>query len=116
MVVYPGVEIAPRDPKKGKDDEKAAAGEAVDPDRLLPGEDPESSELEDSAHWIAVYSELLLFKERLLDTAGQGLSNMTEAESRQEAANTDLMLLSAERTRLQRRLEFWKQRLRAETC
>lgn len=90
--------------------ELEAAESAVDPERLLDGEDPDSRHVEDAVHWIAVYSELLLFKERLIDTAQQGMLGLTEFSARKEAANSDIVLLTAERERLVRRLGFWKRR------
>jgi hypothetical protein len=98
--------------KKKQQQEKLAAEQAVDPDRLLEGEDPETRYVEDAAHWITVYSELVLFKERLVDSAGQALTNMTETQARDEVGKTDLMVLTAERDRLRRRLDYWKERQR----
>ncbi|HEX6547543.1 MAG TPA: hypothetical protein VF134_02230 [Candidatus Dormibacteraeota bacterium] len=86
--------------------------DSVDPDRLLSGEDPNTIYVEDAAHWVTVYSELVLFKERLLDTAQTGLADLSESVARAEAAATDLVVLSAERDRLRSRLDFWKGRQR----
>ncbi len=96
----------------GKEAGKSAADKSVDPERLLAGEDPKTRYVEDAAHWVTVYSELVLFKERLVDTAQQGLLQATEDAARAEIANIDLIALSAERDRLLRRLDFWKQRQR----
>jgi hypothetical protein len=98
--------------QKKDEPEHSAAHRAVDHDRLIDGEDPSSSYVEDAAHWITVYSELVLFKERLVDTAGEALRNMTEGQARQEVSSTDLIVLTAERDRLKRRLDFWKERQR----
>jgi hypothetical protein len=98
--------------KKREDLDKQAARRSVDPDRLLDGENPETRYIEDAAHWITVYSELVLFKERLVDSAGQALTNMTEAQARDEVGKTDLMVLTAERDRLRRRLDYWKEHQR----
>ncbi len=94
----------------GKEPGKEAADKSVNPDRLLPGEDSTATEVEDTAHWIAVYAELVLFKERLVDQAHQGILQVTDDAARTEIATTDLIVLSAERDRLVRRLDFWKQR------
>jgi len=91
-------------------DPQTAAREAVDPDRLLEGEDPESPHPEEARRWIEVYTELLTFKERALATAHEGLAKMAEADARREAVRTDFSVLEAERDRLRRRLEFWKKR------
>jgi hypothetical protein len=96
--------------KTNPDTESALA--QVERDRLLEGEDPTSTYLEDASHWIAVYSELLLFKERLVDAAEQSMRNMTEPPARNEAAQVDLPVLLAQRTRLRQRLDFWKERSR----
>ena len=98
--------------KEEQELEERAALRSVDPDRLLDGEDPGTSYVEDAAHWITVYSELVLFKERLVDTASEALRNMTEAHARDEVSKTDLMVLTAERDRLKRRLDYWKERQR----
>lgn len=95
---------------EGQTPEQKAAEEAVDPDRLLDGEDPESRHLEDAAHWIAVYAELVGFKQRLITTAEEGLIQMSETMARKEAAGQDLLILAAERDRLVRRLNYWKRR------
>jgi hypothetical protein len=99
-----------RDPEDTIEGQRAL--QAVDPDRLLPGENPDTPHLEDAAHWVTVYSELVLFKERLLDTAQLGLTQLTASVARAEAAGTDLVVLSAERDRLRSRLDFWKRRQR----
>jgi hypothetical protein len=98
--------------KEKEELEERAALRAVDPDRLLEGEDPRTKYVEDAAHWITVYSELVLFKERLVDTAGEAMRNMTEIHAREEVGKTDLMVLTAERDRLKRRLDYWKERQR----
>jgi hypothetical protein len=91
-------------------DPQTAARDAVDPDRLLEGEDPESPHPEEARRWIEVYTELVTFKERALATAHEGLAKMPEADARREAVRTDFSILEAERDRLRRRLEFWKKR------
>ena len=84
----------------------------VKADRLLDGEDPATGYVEDAAHWITVYSELLLFKERLVDAAQAGMLQMTDPLARTEATEVDLPVLLAERERLRRRLDFWKEKQR----
>ena|SRR2546421_8108270 len=98
--------------KKKEDLEKRAARKSVDPERLIEGENPETRYVEDAAHWVTVYSELVLFKERLVDSASEGLRSMTEAQAREEVGTTDLLVLTAERDRLRRRLDYWKERQR----
>ena len=90
---------------------REAAAKAGDPDRLLPGEDPESTHPEDARHWVEVYRELLEYKDRLLAVTRATLSELPEEPARREVAETDQALISAERERLARRLRFWDRRL-----
>jgi hypothetical protein len=86
------------------------AGEkAVDDDRLLEGEDPKTPYLDDAAHWVTVYTELLAVKRELVGVSEAHLPDMAE-EGRREVASTDLVVLDAEMKRFSRRLEFWRQR------
>jgi len=57
-----------------------------------------------------VYTELLAFKDKTLATAHHSLGGMSEEEARVEMAQTDLTVMEAERDRLRRHLDFWKQR------
>jgi hypothetical protein len=86
-----------------------AADAAIDPDRLLPGEDPDSELLDDAEHWEAVYTELLAAKARILNTT---LEQIEEAKHRiaQRELETDQTLLLAEIERFQRRLRHWHER------
>lgn len=88
---------------------REAADKSVDPDRLLEGENPETTYLDDATHWVTVYSELLSVKRELLSTSEDRLGSM-QAESRREVASTDLVVLDTEMKRFSRRLEFWRQR------
>lgn len=93
------------------DDERAtdAAEDSVDPDRLLEGEDPATTYLDDATHWVRVYDELLAVKRDLLRVVEDRLEGL-EAESRREVARTDLVVLDAEMKRFARRHDFWTQR------
>jgi hypothetical protein len=91
---------------------KRAVEDALDGDRLLQGEDPESPYVEDAQHWAAVYGELLSFKEDLLATARQRLARMSEGTAKKEVTGTDVQILEVERDRLRRRLNFWEARIR----
>jgi hypothetical protein len=86
-----------------------AALEAIEPDRLLPGEDEDSVHLDDALHWTKVYSELLDFKHSLLTVAEDRITSMHDA-ARTEVEETDLKILQAEAQRLARRQEFWRVR------
>ena len=89
--------------------ERKAAKATVDEDRLLEGEDPRSTAVEDAEHWAAVYRELKAFKERLVRTAKESVASYTEDVSR-EVAKTDMVTLTAELRRFNRRLQFWQRR------
>jgi hypothetical protein len=86
-----------------------AAREAIAPDRLLPGEDPERHLLEDAEHWVAVYTELLTGKSRILDLTVHELQSANYSETQDELVH-DRTLLLAELERFQRRLRFWNER------
>jgi hypothetical protein len=85
------------------------AEKAIDPDRLLEGENPSTTHLEDAVHWIQVYEDLLAFKRRLLQSAGEVAPEMEEM-AREEVGKTDLTILVAEAARVERRLRFWRER------
>jgi hypothetical protein len=87
--------------------EEESARAARNPDRLLPNENPASRSLEDVTHWMAVYRELLTFKEGLLDSAERELKQRSELLGRDVSAATELASLQAQNDRLRRRLEFW---------
>jgi DNA-binding response OmpR family regulator len=86
-----------------------AAKAAVDPERLIEGENPETKHPDDARHWVAIYYELLSFKEGVLARVYQEMATMSEA-ARTEVARTDQPVLEAELDRLRRRLEFWRRR------
>lgn len=86
-----------------------AAHDSVDADRLLEGEDSNTTYLDDATHWVTVYSELLSVKRDLLGVAEERIGGM-QPESRREIASTDLVVLDTEMKRFARRLAFWRQR------
>jgi hypothetical protein len=89
-----------------------AALDAVEPERLLPGEEEDSVHFDDAVHWTKVYSELLDFKRSLLTVAEDRITSMDDV-ARTEVEETDLKILQAEAQRLERRQEFW--RVRSDT-
>jgi hypothetical protein len=89
---------------------REAAVRASDPNRLLPGEDPASTHPDDAVHWIEVYRELLSYKERLLAVTEETIHLMPEEPARREAAETDQVIITAERDRFARRLAYWTRR------
>ena len=88
-----------------------AAQNAVDPDRLLEGEDPTTPHPEEARHWIDTYRDLLRVKERLLTTVNQAVEEPVEEPAAREVESTDGVTLRAEHARFKRRLDFWKRRL-----
>ncbi len=95
----------PEDP-----DVEKAADDAVDGDRLMPGEDPETPYLDDALHWHAVYTEMLQGKAAMLAALTDRLARMREDEARGELGDTDVVLLEKELKRFQRRIDFWTNR------
>jgi hypothetical protein len=91
---------------------RAAALDAVEPERLLDGEVEDTRHVDDALHWVKVYSELLDFKRSLLSVAEQRVESMEETAG-DEVRKTDLKLLLAEAERFERRLEFWRRRAKA---
>ncbi len=94
------------------DDARVAAEAAADPDRSLPQENTATTRPAEARRWVRTYSQLLTFKNRLLQAAHERLGEVTEDAARQEAVETDLVLLKAQRSRVRRRLEYWKRRLK----
>ena len=93
------------------DDIKQVAAAAVDPERLLEGENPATEHVEDARRWLAVYSELLAYKEGVLTRTLRAVRQLAP-ESAGEIEQTDLPVLAEERDRFRRRLHFWQRRVR----
>ena|SRR5438105_10892443 len=98
-------------PDQSEGEARKAAVKAGDSDRLLPGENPESTHPDDARHWVEVYRELLAYKDRLLAVTQATLSEVPDEPARREVAETDQTLIAAERERFARRLAFWDRRL-----
>jgi DNA-binding response OmpR family regulator len=75
-------------------------------DRLLEGEDPRTVFPGDARRWIAVYREMIGFKEDLLNRIRTLLSGLPAA-ARHDEMDNDLGLLEDQLQRYRRRLEFW---------
>jgi hypothetical protein len=95
----------------GEEPEVIAAQKAGDEDRLMRGEDPQTTYLEDAEHWSGVYGELLAFKKDLLAFTQERIAAMKPPASN-ELATTDLVIMQAEYGRLRSRYDFWQQRRR----
>ncbi|HXN04693.1 MAG TPA: winged helix-turn-helix domain-containing protein [Candidatus Acidoferrum sp.] len=66
---------------------------------LLPGEVPETRDLEDARQWVSIYRELVTFSERTLRRLRSGVGDADER------------VMESHLRRLQSRLEFWERRL-----
>ena len=92
------------------EDEKEVRNASIDPERLLPGEDPSHSEPGDPEHWIEVYTQLL-------DTKHQLVSNLREMMERQsddvraELERADVNMLELQIQRFESRRELWRSKL-----
>jgi DNA-binding response OmpR family regulator len=80
-----------------------------DPDRLMEGEDRRTKHVEDARHWVSVYTQMLEFKERLLTRVQDEVRHLPAPAGKTVRAE-DVPILEAERTRVKRQLEFWRQR------
>lgn len=94
-------------------DSSELAEDLVDPDHRMPGErESEGSQLVDDAeHWRSVYQELLNFKRTLLSTAEIHKEGAPTPVA--EEVSNDQVLLRSELERLERRHEFWQERVRS---
>jgi len=66
---------------------------------LLPGEVPETRDLEDARQWVSIYRELVTFSERTL------------SRLRSAGGDADERVMETHLRRLQSRLDFWEGRL-----
>jgi hypothetical protein len=98
------------DAAPGRQEARDAALDAVEPERLLEGEDEHTAFVDDAVHWTKVYKELLDFKRSLLTLAEQRVPAMDD-DAVSEVEGTDLKVLQAEAARFERRLGFWQERV-----
>jgi hypothetical protein len=80
----------------------------VDFNRLMDGENRDSYDAHDIAHWRAVYREIIGFKELLLAQTREQIRKVPETQK--ELGGVDIPFLEAEMQRLKRGLEFWNSR------
>jgi hypothetical protein len=97
-------------PIPGHQEAQDAALDAVEPERLLEGEDEHTEYIDDAVHWTEVYAELLDFKQSLLELAEQRVAALDD-DAGSEVRETDLKVLAAEAARFRRRLAFWQGRI-----
>jgi hypothetical protein len=78
----------------------------VDFTRLMEGENRDNYDAADIAHWRAVYTDLVRFKEQLL---GQTRDHIQEVpDTQKELGGVDIPFLQEEMERLRRGLAFWE--------
>jgi len=75
-------------------------------DRLLEGENPTSMFKQDARHWIAVYRQMISFKDQLLGRMRVQVRTLSPA-ARQEVIVNDVSVVELQLNRYQRRIEFW---------
>jgi hypothetical protein len=74
--------------------------------RLMEGENRDNYDASDVAHWRAVYTDLVRFKEQLL---GQTRDHVQKVpDTKKELAGVDIPFLEAEMERLRKGLAFWE--------
>jgi hypothetical protein len=87
---------------------EAAASRAVE-GHPLPGEDLDTLHLDDADLWISTYTELLAFKEALIEEMNARLTSMPAAAV-EEVRRSDALVLEAEAQRFRQRLGKWERR------
>lgn len=75
-------------------------------DRLLEGENPATTYNQDARHWIAVYRQMIAFKDQLLGRMRAQLEALSPA-ARQDVIDNDVSVLELQLNRYQRRIDFW---------
>lgn len=90
-------------------DQKDLLRDAADQSRLLEGENPDSTDPEDTLLWLGVYSELLDVTGKLLGKIDAEVARMGEAY---RDANGDLSMIEKKQRRYRRRLAYWEARAR----
>jgi hypothetical protein len=78
----------------------------VDFTRLMEGENRDNYDAADIAHWRAVYTDLIRFKEGLLGETKDHIRKAPDTEK--ELGGVDLPFLEAEMDRLRKGLAFWE--------
>jgi DNA-binding response OmpR family regulator len=75
-------------------------------DRLLEGENPSTKFKQDARHWIAVYRQMITFKQHLLARMRTQVRTLAPA-ARRDVVENDVSILEVQLGRYQRRIEFW---------
>jgi hypothetical protein len=88
---------------------ETAIRRAVDPGRLLAGEDPATQQPEDARRWVELYAELLTVVAPILESLRSSMVGMS-AQAVEELNDTELVLLERQVSRLRARLQYWGHR------
>jgi hypothetical protein len=88
-----------------------AARRSLDPERLLPGENPDSPDPADAAHWVQVYHELKETKKTLAADLASALEGASQV-ARAELESVDMVLIRVQLDRFDRRFRYWSERER----
>lgn len=75
----------------------------------MAGEDPNTKHVEDARHWVAIYTQMLEFKERLLERTQADAARLP-APARDKVRQEDIQALEDERRKVEQRLDFWRRR------
>ena len=75
----------------------------------LEGEDIATSHWEEARHWLSTYSDLIEFKQGILDRVRRDVSKLPPVARR--AAEADVLLMASQMDGYQLRLELWRRRL-----
>jgi DNA-binding response OmpR family regulator len=75
-------------------------------ERLLEGENPSTTHKQDARHWIAVYRQMISFKDDLLARIRVEVRTLPTA-GRRDVMDNDVGILELQMGRYQRRIEFW---------
>ena len=75
--------------------------------KLMPGEDPLSSDRGDAEHWLAVYTELVEMARALIKPP----PSHKPGSPTPDAGNPEMVFIHERLAALEDRLEFWRRRL-----
>jgi hypothetical protein len=90
------------------DNPREAARRSLDPERLLPGEDIESSDRETAARWAQVYRELMETKQMMAANLTAAVDRVSSS-ARAELKTVDLVLIRFQLDRFERRYQYWSE-------
>jgi hypothetical protein len=80
---------------------------SIDPDRLLPGEQTDTTLSADADHWVGVYTALLGTKRQLIANLRE-LMEPQSADVKAELERADVRMLQMQIERFEKRLAFWQ--------